>query len=81
MSEAPQAPGERLIRVGGVVAVTGMALALVSLLPLVTDLELPSLFWALSMLTGIGFGLVLVGLGRKARGRARGQVAARADGR
>lgn len=71
------APGDRLIRIGIRVSVAGMLLALVSLVPLVTDVELPSAFWALSMLTGIGFGLVLVGLARKARQRSRRQVVAR----
>lgn len=79
------APGDRLIRVGSIVAVVGMLLALISLLPLVTDLELPSLFWALSMLTGLGFGLILLGLARKGRRRSHGQMTApgpaRNDGR
>lgn len=71
------APGERLIRAGVVVCVAGMLLALVSLLPLVTDVELPSVFWALSMLVGLGFGLILIGLARKGRRRSRAQIAAR----
>jgi hypothetical protein len=71
------APGDRLIRVGVGVSVAGLMVALVALLPLVTDLELPSLFWALSMLLGIGFGLILLGLARKGRTRARAQVGAR----
>ena len=72
------APGDRLIRVGTVLSVLGIALGLVALLPLVTDLELPSAFWALSMLVGVGFGLILLGLARKGRTRSRAQVAARA---
>lgn len=76
MPEAP-GPGDRLVRTGLVVAAVGIALALFSLLPLVSDVELPSAFWALSMLTGVGFGMVLLGLARKGRRRARVQVAAR----
>jgi hypothetical protein len=71
------APGDRLIRVGVGVSVVGLLLALVALLPLVTDLELPSTFWALSMLVGVGFALVLLGLAHKGRTRARAQVGAR----
>jgi hypothetical protein len=71
------APGERLIRVGVGLSILGIALALVALLPLVTDLELPSEFWALSMLLGLGFGLILLGLARKGRSRARAQVSVR----
>ena len=71
-------PGDRLIRAGTLISVLGIDLALVALLPLVTDLELPSSFWALSMLVGVGFGLILIGLARKGRSRSRTQVAARA---
>jgi formate-dependent nitrite reductase membrane component NrfD len=77
MPDVATAPGDRLIRAGVVTSVAGMVMALVSLLPLVTDLELPSLFWALSMLTGIGFALILIGLARKGRRRARAQVTVR----
>ncbi len=77
MPEVAAAPGDRLIRVGVGVSVAGILVALVALLPLVTDLELPSMFWALSMLVGVGFGLILLGLARKGRARAHAQVAAR----
>lgn len=73
----PAGPGDRLVRAGLVVAGLGIGLALVSLLPLVSDVELPSAFWGLSMLTGVGFAMVLLGLARKGRRRARVQVAAR----
>jgi uncharacterized membrane protein YedE/YeeE len=79
MPDSPPGAGERLIRAGVVVSLVGMALALVALLPLVTDLELPSAFWALSMLVGVGFAMILVGLARKARTRARTQTTARQD--
>jgi hypothetical protein len=77
MPDVTATPGDRLIRAGVITSVAGMILALVSLLPLVTDLELPSLFWGLSMLTGIGFALILIGLARKGRRRARAQVTVR----
>jgi hypothetical protein len=79
MPDSPAGAGERLIRAGLVVSLVGMALALVALLPLVTDLELPSAFWALSMLAGVGFAMILVGLARKGRARARMQTTARQD--
>jgi len=72
----PAAPGDHLVRIGLVVTALGMLLALVAMLPLVTDLELPSAFWALSMLVGVGMGLVLVGLLRNGRHRSRVQRAA-----
>ena len=50
------APGDRLVRLGVVVTGIGMLISLVAILPLVTDLELPSTFWWLSMLTGDGPG-------------------------
>ncbi len=74
----PGRPGDRLIRAGLVVSALGMLLTLVALLPLVSEVELPSLFWWLAMLWGLGLGLVLIGLLRGGRGRARRQVAARA---
>ncbi|MCU0300607.1 MAG: hypothetical protein MUF35_03260 [Candidatus Nanopelagicales bacterium] len=57
----------------------GLALALVAMLPLVTSLELPSAFWALSMLAGLGVAMILVGLWRNGRHRSRAQRAALPD--
>ncbi len=58
------------MRVGAVVTVVGLVCTLIALLPLVVDsLELPSLWWWLSMLTGVGLALVIVGLWRSARQR------------
>ncbi len=70
--------GDRLIRAGLVVTAVGMLLALIAMLPLVTDVELPSTFWWLSMLVGVGLAMILVGLARNGRRRARAQTAARA---
>jgi hypothetical protein len=77
MPEPGVAPGDRLIRAGLAVTVVGMLLALVAMIPLVTDVELPSAFWWLSMLVGVGMGMVLLGLARNARRRSRAQTAAR----
>lgn len=73
----PRRPGDRLIRTGLVVSALGMLLALVALLPLVSDIELSSTFWWLAMLWGVGLGMILFGLLRNGRGRARTQTAAR----
>jgi hypothetical protein len=78
MPEPSTAPGDRLIRAGLVVTAVGMLLTLVAMLPLVTDVELPSALWWLSMLVGVGMGMVLVGLARNGRRRSRSQTAARA---
>ena len=64
------APGDRLLRVGAVVMVVGIACTLVALLPLVApSWELPPLWWFLSMLTGVGLALVILGLAVSARSR------------
>ena len=77
MPEPSAAPGDRLIRAGLVVTAVGMALTLIAMIPLVTDVELPSAFWWLSMLVGVGLAMVLVGLARNGRRRSRSQTTAR----
>jgi hypothetical protein len=76
MPERSPGAGDRLIRGGLVVTTVGMLLALVAMLPLVTGLELPSAFWWLSMLVGVGMGMILVGLTRNGRRRSRAQTSA-----
>ena len=69
---ATRVPGERLMRIGAWTTAVGMALALVALLPLVVpSISLPSAFWWLAMITGVGLTLLLVGLWRAARARGR----------
>ena len=71
-------PGDALLRAGAMILVSGMLVTLVALLPLVSSVELPSLFWWLAMLlVGSGMLLVLMGLLRKGRSRSRLQRAAR----
>jgi peptidoglycan/LPS O-acetylase OafA/YrhL len=77
MPEQTPGPGDRLIRAGVAVTVLGMALTLVAMLPLVTDLELPSALWWLAMLTGVGLAMIIVSLARNGRRRSRSQTAAR----
>lgn len=66
------APGDRLLRVGVVVTVLGLVCVLIAIVPLVVpSVELSSIWWFLSMLTGVGLALVLAGLIRSARSRRR----------
>jgi hypothetical protein len=64
--------GPQLVRIGLGVTVAGLVLGVIALLPLVTSLELPSAFWFLAMLLGVGIGLILAGL--FAQGRRRGRL-------
>lgn len=58
-----RAPGDRLMRVGAVVMVIGLACTLIAILPLVVpSVTMPSIWWGLSMLTGVGLALVIAGL-------------------
>lgn len=51
--------------------IAGMILSLVALTPLVTGTQLSSLWWWLAMTTGIGFGMLLIGLRLAARNRSK----------
>ena len=63
-------PGDRLMRVGVIVTVAGMACTVIAILPLVIPgLALPSTWWFLSMLIGVGLALVIAGLLRSSRAR------------
>ena len=62
--------GDRLLRIGGVVTVIGLICTVIAMLPLVLPgLELPSAWWFLSMITGVGLALVIIGLAVSARSR------------
>jgi hypothetical protein len=62
--------GDRLMRAGSVVFAMGMVFTLIAILPLITPLELPSIWWGLSMLTGVGLGMILLGLRRSSKTRS-----------
>lgn len=70
---APRASaGDRLLRIGAVVTVVGLVCTVIAMLPLVIpSLELPSAWWFLSMITGVGLALVILGLAVSARSRRR----------
>jgi hypothetical protein len=62
--------GDRLLRIGALVTVIGLVCTVIAMLPLVVpDLELPPVWWFLSMITGVGLALVIVGLAVSARSR------------
>jgi hypothetical protein len=65
-------PGDRLMRIGAWTTAVGMVLTLVALLPLVApSVHLPSAFWWLAMVSGVGLTLLLLGLWQAARARGR----------
>lgn len=65
-----RSPGDRLLRIGGVVTVVGLVCTIIAMLPLIIPgLELPSAWWFLSMITGVGLALVIAGLAVSARSR------------
>ena len=67
-----RAPGDRILRVGAVVTVIGLICTLIAMIPLVApSVELPSAWWFLSMIPGVGLALVIVGLAVSARSRRR----------
>ena len=60
------------MRAGAVVTVLGIACTLIAMLPLVIPgLSLPPVWWFLSMITGVGLALILLGLLVSALGRRR----------
>lgn len=66
-------PGDRLVRVGGVVFAVGVLAILVTVVPLLLGTaRLPVAFYYLSMLAPLGMGIALAGLVVAARAR-RGQ--------
>lgn len=65
-------PGDRLLRAGAVVTVIGIICTLIAMLPLIIPgLTLPSAWWFLSMITGVGLAMVILGLAVAARSRRR----------
>ena len=64
------APGDRLMRVGAVITAVGIVCTVIAIIPLVIpSLALPSAWWFLSMLIGVGLVLVIAGLLRSSRAR------------
>ena len=62
--------GDLLLRTGAVVTIVGLVCVLIAMTPLlVPSVELPGVWWFLSMLTGVGLALVIIGLLRSSRAR------------
>ena len=59
-----------VLRVGAVVTVIGFLATIIAILPLVIEsVELPGIWWFLSMITGVGLLLIILGLILAARER------------
>ena len=62
--------GDLLLRTGAVITVIGLACVLIAMTPLLMpSVELSGVWWFLSMLTGVGLALVIIGLLRSSRAR------------
>lgn len=71
--EQTSEPGDRLVRIGGVIAAVGVVASLFALLPLISDgVEAASWLWFVAIFgVGVGFGMALWGMVRAARARSR----------
>lgn len=70
-SQQAQPAGDRVLRFGAALTVVGMLLTLGAMSPAVFGGALSSVWWALSMLTGLGLVLLLVGVRRASSARSR----------
>lgn len=64
-----------MLRVGVWLTFIGLVFSVVAMLPLVLPIELPSAFWFLSMITGVGLVVMMAGFvvsGRERRRAVRG---------
>lgn len=64
-----------MLRVGVWLTFIGLVFSVVAMLPLVLPIELPSAFWFLSMITGVGLVVMIAGFvvsGRERRRAVRG---------
>lgn len=71
VESAPQA-GDRMIRIGGLIAAVGVVASLFALLPLITDVQAAWWLWFVAIGgVSIGVGMALWGMVRAARARTR----------
>lgn len=70
-SIARRSRGEVYVKIGAYMTIAGMIFTAIAILPLISDIDLPSTWWFLSMITGLGLGLILIGLIITARSRRR----------
>jgi len=71
---------QRVIRAGAILTILGLVATLIAILQLVTDLELSSAWWFLSMITGVGLATVIAGLTMSARSRSSRSTVTRSTG-
>ena len=62
---------DRLLRTGGILTVLGMVLSLIAMSPAVFGEVLAPIWWALSMTTGLGLCILLLGVLRASAARSR----------
>ena len=63
--------GDKMMRVGAVLTIVGMVCSVIAIAPyFFPTVKLPSFWWGLSMLTGLGLALILFGLRRSSRSRS-----------
>lgn len=53
--------GDRILRAGVWITIIGLVFSVIAMLPLVLPIELPSAFWFLSMITGVGLAVIIAG--------------------
>ena len=64
--------GDNLMKTGAVIMAMGMMCTLVAIIPLfASSVTLTSYWWGLSMLTGVGLAMVIIGLRRSSRVRTK----------
>ena len=69
--ESQQKAADLLLRLGGALTVLGMLLTFGAMTPAVFGGHLASIWWALSMITGLGLVLLLIGIRRASSARSR----------
>ncbi|MBW5252916.1 hypothetical protein JGS39_28720 [Streptomyces sp. P01-B04] len=68
MSTPTSGAGDRLVRVGAIIFLLGALSTLATMAPLFLGTDpLPSVFWSLCMLMGVGFLIAAAGVVRSAR--------------
>ncbi|GLF97190.1 hypothetical protein [Streptomyces yaizuensis] len=65
MTATPDAPGDRLVRIGGIVFIVGAVATLATMAPLFLGTDpFPPIAWAVCMLMGVGFAISGAGVMR-----------------
>ena len=70
---------DRLLRLGGALCVFGMIATAVAFTPLFSGVALTPIWWAMSMVTGLGLVIVVLGLRAQATLRSRQMAAVKGE--